>query len=72
MTWSYDGITGFKAELKNSSDLAAKIDTFLRLTDSEQTVMSHNCREFGLKFLKQSVFIEEFEKIFKNELHEKT
>ena len=44
------GQTGYRAKLKESTDLANGINTILNLDDQEYKKMSENCRKMGLEF----------------------
>lgn len=54
----HTGKTGYRAELKNSKDLAKGIESILNLKDKEWDLMSRNCRALALKTCASSNQIE--------------
>jgi len=59
-----NGVTGYRAKLMNSSDLARGISTILELDETEYDRYSKNCRELALENFTPEVQIKKFENLF--------
>ena len=59
----HTGLTGYRAELKNSLDLSKGILQVLDQSSEQHSQMSNNCRQMGLKLLHSSVQVESFLKL---------
>lgn len=60
------GKTGYRANLKDSADLANGIKYILELDDNQYKIMSENCRNLGLELLYSQKQAEKFIEIFNN------
>lgn len=63
------GKTGYRAKLKDTSDLANGLQIILDLNEKEYTRMSENCRELGLELCHPKKQTEEFMKIIQDQIH---
>ena len=61
------GKTGYRANLRDSFDLAKGINSILELDHVAYQEMCLNCRELGLKLYHPNVVKEQFNKLFSNE-----
>ena len=68
----HSGKTGYRAELKNSADLARGIRYMLDLPSEEALGMSNACREIGLQLCHPAVQVGSFMEIFHSLLGGKT
>lgn len=59
------GVTGYRAKLMNSIDLAKGIESILTLEPAVYETYSNNCRELALSSFTPEVQIDQFEKLFK-------
>lgn len=58
------GLTGYRAELKNSTDLARGMDYILNLDPDTANKMSDECRNLGLRLCHPKVQAESFQTLF--------
>ena len=54
------GVTGYRAALMNSNDLAKGIMQILNLTPVDAQKVSGNCRDIGLKLSSEEIQVGEF------------
>jgi glycosyltransferase involved in cell wall biosynthesis len=59
------GVTGYRAKLKNSRDLASGIKMILKLNPSEEKNISDNCKKLGLKLCSHNTQLTAFNYLFK-------
>lgn len=62
------GQTGYRAKVKDTSDLANGIQSILNLNEKEYTRMSENCRVLGLELCQPKQQTEEFMKIIQGQI----
>ena len=65
----HTGVTGYRAELRNSGDLARGIKFILEQPASEFKRMSEQCREFGLRNCHPRIQTQSFKALFNSLLH---
>lgn len=68
----HSGVTGYRAELKNSTDLAKGIDYVLNLDNDKAEKMSDECRNLGLRLCHPRVQAESFQSLFDSLVKVKT
>lgn len=61
-----DNVSGYKAKLKDSKDLANGISKILMLNEIEYNALSKKCREFAIKELHPVSQIKKFENLIRN------
>lgn len=67
----HTGMTGYRAELKNSVDLARGIQVILDLPTEETEKMSKYCRQLGIQLCDPKVQAESFRQLFDSLTHNK-
>jgi len=60
----HTGKTGYRAELKNSADLARGIQAILDLSPEESRNMSESCRQLGIQSCNPTAQSESFTRLF--------
>jgi len=65
----HTGVTGYRAELKNSADLAHGIKSILDLDSDGAVKMSWECRNLGLQLCHPEVQVEAFRKLIESKIN---